>query len=290
LHSYSKRLPWPFSSNCFSRLIEIKREAGADLLDLTVSNPTEVFADYPSPEIARAYSTIDDFSYRPNPFGDEQSRLILARQYYERRGISTSHEKIVLTASTSEAYSVLFKLLCDPGHEILVPVPSYPLFEYLASLESVSIARYRILYDGGWFIDLDSLEEQITPRTRAIVVINPHNPTGSFLKQSEKEHHRPLTIAEVYSDRIVVVLPPAAVLLLVFFRPLRIHPVVNFALGAVCVVLALRLLDLETALHENIAPVLEMCLREPFPVAGQLPVKTDGAVTNARMIEELINA
>lgn len=186
MYSYSKRLSWSFSSNFLSRLIAGKHKSGARLLDLTVSNPTESFDDYPFPAIARAYAAIEEFRYRPNPFGNQRSRLEVAR-YYERRGIVISPDQILLTASTSEAYSVLFKLLCNPGDEILVPLPSYPLFEYLASLEAVEINPYRLEYDGSWFVDFASLRQAISSRTRAIVVVNPNNPTGSFVKKSEVE-------------------------------------------------------------------------------------------------------
>jgi alanine-synthesizing transaminase len=186
LFSYSERLLWSFSSNPFSKLIEEKRRAGDPLLDLTLSNPTQVIDDYPNAAISRAYANINDFVYRPAPFGQEDSRVAVAR-YYERRNISMSPAQILLTASTSEAYSLLFKLFCNSGDEILAPLPSYPLFEYLAALESARILPYRLVYDGSWYIDFTSLRQQISPRTRALVVVNPNNPTGSFLKKSEAE-------------------------------------------------------------------------------------------------------
>ncbi len=186
MYSYSKRLSWSFSSNFLSRLLAEKRKSGARLFDLTVSNPTEALDDYPFPEIARAYADLKDFRYQPNPFGNQGSRLEVAR-YYQRRGIVASPDRILLTASTSEAYSVLFKLLCDPGDEILVPFPSYPLFEYLASLETVRIVPYRLQYDGSWFIDFASLRQAISSHTRSILIVNPNNPTGSFLKKTEIE-------------------------------------------------------------------------------------------------------
>jgi aspartate/methionine/tyrosine aminotransferase len=110
----------------------------------------------------------------------------------------------LLTASTSEAYSYLFKLLCDPGDEILSPRPSYPLFEFLAGLESVRVVQYPLRYDGVWHIDFEALEQAVTPRTRAIVVVNPNNPTGSFLKREERARLETLGIPilsdEVFSD------------------------------------------------------------------------------------------
>jgi aspartate/methionine/tyrosine aminotransferase len=188
-------------------LVEERRSAGVPLLDLTVSNPTEAFSDYPHLAIGRAYANIKDFAYRPDPFGQEASRLAVGR-YYERRKLSISPADILLTASTSEAYSLLFKLFCNSGDEILAPLPSYPLFEYLAALESARIVPYRLVYDGSWYIDFANLREQISPRTRALVVVNPNNPTGSFLKRSEaqallevgQEYGLPIISDEVFMD------------------------------------------------------------------------------------------
>lgn len=200
MYSYSERLSWSFSSNSFSRLVEERRKSGVPLFDLTVSNPTEVFSEYPHAAISRAYANIKDFAYRPNPFGQQGSRLAVAR-YYERRNVSISPAHIVLTASTSEAYSLLFKLFCNAGDEILAPLPSYPLLEYLAGLESARILPYRLIYDGSWYIDFASLRQQISPRTRALVVVNPNNPTGSFLKKSEAEEL--LDVAQQYGLPII---------------------------------------------------------------------------------------
>jgi alanine-synthesizing transaminase len=200
LYSYSERLSWSFSSNVFSRLVAEKRQAGDALLDLTVSNPTQVFDGYPHAAISRAYANIRDFAYRPDPFGQKESRLAVA-QYYERRNLSISPAQILLTASTSEAYSLLFKLFCNSGDEILAPLPSYPLFEYLAGLESARIVPYRLVYDGSWYIDFASLRQQVSPRTRALVVVNPNNPTGSFLKRPEVEEL--LDVAQRYGLPII---------------------------------------------------------------------------------------
>jgi alanine-synthesizing transaminase len=166
--------------------LEEKRSSGAPLIDLTISNPTQVFSDYPHAAIARAYGAIGDFTYRPEPAGQLEARRAIA-SCYQARGVTFNPERLALTASTSEAYSLLFKLLCDAGDEVLAPLPSYPLFEYLAALESVRMAPYRLRYDGRWFIDMASLRAQISSRTRAIIVVNPNNPTGSFLKKSEAE-------------------------------------------------------------------------------------------------------
>jgi alanine-synthesizing transaminase len=207
LYRYSQRLPWSVSQNAFSQLVEQKRREGAQLLDLTISNPTEAFEDYPHASIARVFGGIEDVGYRPDPFGEERARIAVA-DYYASRGITISPRQLLLTASTSEAYSFLFKLFCDPGDEVLAPVPSYPLFEYLAALESVRIVPYRLGYDGSWFIDKPTLEQGLSPRTRAIVIVNPNNPTGSFLKKQEarelyaiaQEHQLPLISDEVFMD------------------------------------------------------------------------------------------
>jgi alanine-synthesizing transaminase len=187
--------------------VEEQRRAGAPLLDLTSANPTEVFDNYPHREIQRAYARLDDFAYRPDPLGSTPARQAIA-DWYGQRGIHISAEQLALTASTSEAYALLFKLLCDPGDQVLVPTPSYPLFEYLARLESVEIVPYRLLYDGSWFIDFASMRAAISERTRALVIVSPNNPTGSFLKSHEmaelfdiaKEHSLPIVADEVFMD------------------------------------------------------------------------------------------
>lgn len=184
-----------------------QRLAGTPLLDLTSANPTEVFDNYPHTEIRQAYARLDDFAYQPDPFGSERARHAIA-DWYRQYGIHVSPEQLALTASTSEAYALLFKLLCNPGDEVLVPAPSYPLFEYLARLESVEIIPYRLLYDGSWFVDFASMRAAISEQTRAIVVVNPNNPTGSFLKHREttellriaQEHTLPIVADEVFMD------------------------------------------------------------------------------------------
>jgi alanine-synthesizing transaminase len=187
--------------------VEERRKAGVPLIDLTVSNPTVIFKEYPNLEIGRAYASVKDFAYRPDPLGAWESRVAVAG-YYERRKFAISPAQILLTASTSEAYALLFKLFCDSGDEILVPLPSYPLFEYLAALESARIVPYRLVYDGSWYIDLANFRQRISPRTRAVVIVNPNNPTGSLLKNSEVEallevaqqHKVPIISDEVFMD------------------------------------------------------------------------------------------
>jgi len=181
---FSSRLNWSQHQNRLSALLREKRRSGTPVLDLTESNPTRVGLAYPQPEILAALADARALSYHPSPRGLESAREAVAG-YYRDRGTQIDPGRILLTASTSEAYAYLFKLLANPGDEILAPRPSYPLFEFLAGLESVNIRQYPLRYDGVWHVDFDSLEQAITPRTRGIVVVNPNNPTGSFLKQAE---------------------------------------------------------------------------------------------------------
>jgi alanine-synthesizing transaminase len=204
LYRYSKRLSWSFSPNQISELLIDKRNAGVPVLDLTVSNPTAVLR-YPHSAIAAALGDLGDLSYHPDPFGLVQARETVSRLYLEQ-GYGVDASRIALAASTSEAYTLLFKLLCDPADEILIPVPSYPLFEYLAALENVRTIPYQLQYDGSWFIDFQDLHKRISERSRAIVIVNPNNPTGSFLKSWERqqlvdlasERNLPLICDEVF--------------------------------------------------------------------------------------------
>ena len=207
LYRYSHRLSWSCPPNPLIQTIEDRRRKGAKLLDLTISNPTAVFSDYPHPRISSLYGHIESFAYEPEPTGKESARIAIA-EYYKRRDLEISPSQLLITASTSEAYAALFKLFCDVDVEVLVPVPSYPLFEYLASFEGVRAVPYRLLYDGSWFIDFTNLREHISDRTRAIITVNPNNPTGSFLKNSEamaladlaRDHGLPVISDEVFMD------------------------------------------------------------------------------------------
>jgi len=207
VYRYSSRLSWTAQTNSFSQLLAQKRSDRVPFIDLTISNPTEALAAYPHTAIANAYGSIKRFNYHPDPLGQMDAREQIA-SWYVQRGITVAASHLALTASTSEAYSLLFKLLLNPGEEVLIPTPSYPLFEYLAQLEGVKLRPYRLLYDGSWHVDFDSLERAITPATRAIIMVNPNNPTGSFLKQDEVvrleeiavERGLPLIADEVFMD------------------------------------------------------------------------------------------
>lgn len=183
---FSKRVPDPASENPVSRHWEELRAAGVPLVDLVSQNPTRAGFEYPGEAILAALAERASLSYEPHPLGLRQAREALSSDWAER-GLSVSPDQLVLTSSTSEAYSLLFKLLCDPGDRVLIPEPSYPLFEMLASLDAVETRGYRLSYDGAWSIDLDSVRRGLDERARAIVVVSPNNPTGSFLKRDELE-------------------------------------------------------------------------------------------------------
>lgn len=180
---FSSRFRWSFEPNRISRALEAKRRTGPPILDLTQSNPTRASLMYP-PEIVEAFRDERILRYEPAAAGMREAREAVAR-YYSARGIAVEPERILLTASTSEGYAYLFKLLTDPGDHVLVPRPSYPLFEFLAAMESIEVRPYRLAYHGAWSIDLESVHSAISERTRAIVLVNPNNPTGSYVKRGE---------------------------------------------------------------------------------------------------------
>jgi alanine-synthesizing transaminase len=180
---FSSRFHWDSRPNRLTELLAHKRANGTPFLDLTESNPTHAGLTY-SPEMLRTLADPRVLRYHPDPSGTEEAREAVSN-YYEARGYPVSLSRILLTASTSEAYAYLFKLLTDPGDAVLVPRPSYPLFEYLATMESVTVHQYPLVYHGGWSIDLDALEAEMSQRTRAVILVNPNNPTGSYVKRGE---------------------------------------------------------------------------------------------------------
>jgi alanine-synthesizing transaminase len=166
-----------------TQALAAKRAAGARVLDLTESNPTHAGLEYPA-QILTAFAGEGILTYEPSPAGSTAAREAVSA-YYGARGHRVTPDRILLTASTSEGYGYLFKLLANPGDEVLVPRPSYPLFEFLATMESVVVRPYALVYHGGWGIDLHALEAAVSERTRAIVLVNPNNPTGSYVKGGE---------------------------------------------------------------------------------------------------------
>lgn len=177
---FSSRLHWDLRPN---RIAAAVAAHAGPLLDLTESNPTRAGLPYDSSTLS-AFADPESLRYEPTPTGLRKAREAVAASY-ALRGVELQTGRLLLTASTSESYSWLFKLLCDPGDEVLVPRPSYPLFDFLAALESVRVVQYPLAYDGRWRLDIHEVEHVLTERTRAIVVVNPNNPTGSFLKRNE---------------------------------------------------------------------------------------------------------
>jgi alanine-synthesizing transaminase len=175
----SSRLPANLTPNAVTRALAALRARGVDILDLTESNPTRAGIAYP-PGLLDPLADPRALAYDPHPLGLAIAREAVARDF-ARRGLTVDPARIALTASTSEAYSLLFKLLCDPGDEVLVPRPSYPLFEHLAALESVLAVPYALERHGSWRVDFGSLREACGPRARAVLIVSPNNPTGSWL-------------------------------------------------------------------------------------------------------------
>src|SRR6266446_452943 len=181
---FADRTNWNLAGNRLSEALARHRAGGKRLFDLTASNPTECGFEYDSEAILAALRNPAALRYEPNPKGLEVARLGVT-EYYSARGTMVSAADIVLTTSTSEAYSFVFRLLCNPGDELLIPAPSYPLFGFLADIQDVKLVRYPLVYDHGWQIDFHSLQQAITPRTRGVIVVNPNNPTGHFVKEKE---------------------------------------------------------------------------------------------------------
>jgi len=180
---FSNRTPGDLRVNRLAQAVARRRQSGRPIVDLTESNPTRAGFDYP-PDLLAPLADARGLSYQPRPFGLPDARAAVAADY-ARRGFDVAPERIVLTASTSEAYSLLFKLLCDPGDEVLVPRPSYPLFEHLTRLDGVAAQPYNLEYHGAWSIDFEGVERALTPRTRAVLIVSPNNPTGSFVSEAE---------------------------------------------------------------------------------------------------------
>jgi aspartate/methionine/tyrosine aminotransferase len=183
---FSERVPADRQPNPLTRALRRARDAGRPVIDLTVTNPTAVGLEYP-PTLLEPLANRAALQYTPHPFGLEKARAAVAADY-ARRGLDVTPDRIVLTASTSEAYSLLFKLLCAPtGDQVLTPVPSYPLFEYLTRLDGVETISYPLEYHGHWSVDFESLDCWWTSAVRAVLAVSPNNPTGSVLTTHETD-------------------------------------------------------------------------------------------------------
>jgi len=204
---FSKRTNWNLEETDLTRALHERRAANLPVYDLTASNPTQCGFYYDEQAILNALQNPEALSYDPNPRGILPARQAVSG-YYANHGATVSPEQIFLTTSTSEAYNYIFRLLCDPGDEVLSAQPSYPLFDFLAALDDVRLIPYQIFYDHGWHLDIEALRQKITSRTRAIALVHPNNPTGHFTKLHERqaletlcaEHDLALIVDEVFLD------------------------------------------------------------------------------------------
>lgn len=183
---FSQRTAWDVEETRLARALRQRHERGLPVLDLTASNPTRCGFRYSEVEILGPLRAREALVYAPNPRGMLGAREAVGR-YYAERGAQVLPERVFLTTGTSEGYSWLLRLLCDPGDEVLIAQPSYPLFDFLAQIEDVRLTPYPLVYDDGWQIDLPGLRERVTSRTKAIAVVHPNNPTGHFTRQTERE-------------------------------------------------------------------------------------------------------
>jgi alanine-synthesizing transaminase len=185
LEMFSERTNWKLAPNRYTQALKEMRSSGESLIDLTLSNPTECGLQYDSAAILQAFQNDKAMAYQPHAKGLLVAREAVARYYHEDHGETVDPESLLLTTSTSEAYSFVFRLLCNPHDEILVPKPSYPLFDFLGDLQDVTLRPYSLPYAHGWFIDFESLARALTPQTRAVLLVHPNNPTGSYVKEEE---------------------------------------------------------------------------------------------------------
>jgi alanine-synthesizing transaminase len=181
---FSRRTEWNLQPNRLTLVHQEAISSGKKIIDLTISNPTRAEIKYDESAILDALANPKSLDYDPQPKGLLSAREAVS-QYYAP---TIDPESLILTTSTSEGYSFVFRLLCNPGDEILVPKPSYPLFDFLAELQDVSLVPYSLIYDHGWQIDFHSLETALTPNSRAVVLVHPNNPTGSYISAQERQH------------------------------------------------------------------------------------------------------
>jgi alanine-synthesizing transaminase len=203
---FSTRIPSDLRQNRLAETLADLKRTNQPFIDLTASNPTRAGISY-ARDLLTPLADPRGLVYAPEPLGVREARQAVATDF-ERRRLKVTEEHIALTASTSEAYSLLFKLLCAPGDEILIPRPSYPLFDHLSRLDAVSAVPYDLEYHAKWSVDVSSLERGFTAKTRAVLLVSPNNPTGQFIDRSEmtaiaalcREHDAAVISDEVFAD------------------------------------------------------------------------------------------
>lgn len=204
---FAARTNWTLEENAYTQALHRHKQSGRELLDLTASNPTTCGFEYDESAILGSLQSAAALRYDPQPKGLPPARAAVA-EYYAAIGAAIDPERLILTTGTSEAYSFLFRLLCEPGDEVMAAHPSYPLFDFLASIQDVKLRPFHLLYDHGWQVDFGELEKCIGARTRAILLVHPNNPTGNFISEREAEqmnalcarHDLPLVVDEVFLD------------------------------------------------------------------------------------------
>ena len=206
---FARRTNWKLEENAYTRALRLHKESGKPVVDLTASNPTTCGFDYDLPAIVAALQSPASLHYNPEPKGLASARAAVVG-YYARMApaVHVDPENLILTTGTSEAYSFLFRLLCEPGDEIVMAQPSYPLFEFLATIQDVRLRPFPLFYDYGWQIDFHALRQAITSHTRAILLVHPNNPTGHFIRCEEAdqlqaicaERKLALVVDEVFLD------------------------------------------------------------------------------------------
>ncbi|MGB8866361.1 MAG: pyridoxal phosphate-dependent aminotransferase [Candidatus Sulfotelmatobacter sp.] len=205
---FSDRTNWKLTRNRLTEALDEVRSSRARVLDLTLSNPTRAGLHYDEPLILRSLASPRAMDYDPQPKGLSSARAAVVEYYQAQHGMHVNAERLILTTSTSEGYSFVFRLLCNPGDELLVPKPSYPLFEFLGDLQDVKLVPYPLIYDHGWQMDFPSLQKAVTHRTHGVIVVHPNNPTGSYVHVHEqdslnkfcREHELVLIADEVFLD------------------------------------------------------------------------------------------
>src|SRR4029077_18619183 len=182
---FARRTHWNLEENSLSRALRSLRISGKTILDLTRSNPTECGFEYDQQKIQRAFSHTEIARYQPDPRGMLRAREAVGA-YYSDLQTSVVPDDLILTSGTSEGYSFLFRLLCNPGDQVLIPSPGYPLFDFLAELCDVKLVRYPLLYDHGWQIDFAAVAPASSARAKALMRVHPNNPTGHHVSEPER--------------------------------------------------------------------------------------------------------
>ncbi len=305
---FSRRTPQSLEENALARALAARRAAGLPCFDLTESNPTRAGLAWPSRELLDLLAQPGALDYQPEPLGLLSAREAVARYFLESRAARVDPSRILLTASTSEAYALLFKLLCDPGDQVLIPAPSYPLFGMLAALEAVQTRDYPLRWDGEWHLDLPALESRVAglaqaagPRLRAILLVSPGNPTGAYLKREEHarlvelcaRHELSLISDEVFADYPSSSEVPSRVLSTAAID----SPALSFTLSGLSKVCALPQLKLgwcavagPESLVSHAMQRLELIADTFLSVATPVQLALPGLLARRRPLQERIRA